>query len=283
MSNAKEPMTMAKLPLRPWQVVATDLFHFKECDYLLIVDYYSRFFEIAKLPNTTAKRVIRHTQSILARYGIPIVIKSDNELQFASDDFKHFSTLWGFSHISVSPYHPQANGLAEKYVQIVKRLLTKADETNSNPYLSLLEYRNTIMDDLASPAQMLMSRRLRSVLPITSDQLTPKTVDPKHVNGQLKKKQQLHKEYYDQGSRPLNELKSGDPICMQVGNRWIPATVTQKANTPHLYVVKTPEGHTYHRNHRHLKRSHTQELMSNNNKHSGIYSVIVENSTLKLA
>ena len=112
---------------------------------------------------------------------------------------------------------------------------------------------------------MLMSRHLRSVLQITSDQLTPKTVDPKHVNGQLKKKQQLHKKYYDQGSRPLNELKSVDPICMQVGNYWIPATVMQKANTPHLYIVRTPEGHTYHRNCRHFKRSHTQEPMSNNN------------------
>ena len=86
------------------------------------------FFEIAKLPNTTAKPVIRHTKSILARHGIPNVIKSDNGPQFASDEFKQFSTLWGFSHISVSPYHPQANGLAEKYVQIVKRLLTKANE-----------------------------------------------------------------------------------------------------------------------------------------------------------
>ena len=42
MSNTKEPMIMAKLPSRPWQVVATDLFDFKGCDNLLIVDYYSK-------------------------------------------------------------------------------------------------------------------------------------------------------------------------------------------------------------------------------------------------
>ena len=50
---------------------------------------------------------------------------------------------------------------------------------------------------------------------------------------------------------------------MQVGNHWIPATVTQKANTPHSYIVRTPEGHAYRRNRRHLKRSNTEEPLSN--------------------
>ena len=39
MSNTKEPMTSDELPTSPWQVVATDLFQFKGCDYLLLVDY----------------------------------------------------------------------------------------------------------------------------------------------------------------------------------------------------------------------------------------------------
>ena len=108
---------------------------------------------------------------------IPNVLRSDNGPQFSSDAFKQFSSQWGFSHITVSPYHPQVNGLAEKFVQIVKRLLTKAKEAKSDPYLSLLEYRNTIIDSIATPAQLLMSRRLRSVLPITPKQLTPKTID----------------------------------------------------------------------------------------------------------
>ena len=46
MSNTKEPMTMNELPSRPWQMIATDLFHFKACDYLLNVDYYSRFLKL---------------------------------------------------------------------------------------------------------------------------------------------------------------------------------------------------------------------------------------------
>ena len=107
-----------------------------------------------------------------------------------------------------------------------------------------------------------MSRRLRSVLPITLNQLTPEVIDPSHVSEQLDKKQLLRKQYYDQGSRPLNELKPRDPVYMQAGNHWIPATVIQKANTPHSYIVRTTEGHTYRRNRRHLKISPTQEQRS---------------------
>ena len=65
------------------------------------------------------------------------------------------------------------------------------------------------------------------------------------MSEQLEKKQRIHKKYYDQGSRPLNELKPNDPVDMQAGNHWIPATVIQKANTPQSYIIKTTEGHSY--------------------------------------
>ena len=118
------------------------------------------------------------------------------------------------------------------------------------------------MDNLASPAQLLMSRCLRSVLPTISNQLIPKIIEPSKVSEQLKKKQLTHKKYFDQGSRPLGELKSNDSVYMQAGNRWIRATVIQKANTPHSYIAKTTDGHTYRQNHQHLKTSQTQRQRS---------------------
>ena len=58
------------------------------------------------------------------------------------------------------------------------------------------------------------------------------------MSEQLKKKQLVHKKYYDRGSRPLSELKPNDTVYMQAGNRWIPAPVTKKANTTHSYIIK---------------------------------------------
>ena len=39
----------------------------------------------------------------------------------------------GVNHILVSPHHPQSNGMAEKYVGIVKQLFLKAREEGKDP------------------------------------------------------------------------------------------------------------------------------------------------------
>ena len=49
---------------------------------------------------------------------------------------------------------------------------------NQDLYLCLLAYRNTVIDNLALPAQLLMGRRLRSNLPVVSSQLQPEVVRP---------------------------------------------------------------------------------------------------------
>ena len=180
-SNSKETMMSDEPPARPWESVSTDLFSLNGEDYLLIVDSYSHFIEIAKLHSTSSRLVIRHTKSVFARHGIPRIVKSDNGPQYTSDEYKKFSEEWGFKHVTTSPYHPQANGLAEKSVQIIKRIRRKAKTDERDPHLSLLEYRNTMINGISSPAQLCMSRRLRSVLPCTPEQLAPKMINPEKV------------------------------------------------------------------------------------------------------
>ena len=53
------------MPELPWQKVGSDLFEWNKSTYLLIVDYYSRYIELAKLRNTTADEVILHTNLCL--------------------------------------------------------------------------------------------------------------------------------------------------------------------------------------------------------------------------
>ena len=62
-------MVQGQIPEGPWDMVATDLFQWDGADYLLIVDYYSRFIEFCTLPNTSSSMVIIHTKSIFARHG----------------------------------------------------------------------------------------------------------------------------------------------------------------------------------------------------------------------
>lgn len=57
-----------ELPERPWQKVGSDLFTFNHDTYLLVVDYYSRFVEIAKLTPTQSQDVIVHPQMCVAKF-----------------------------------------------------------------------------------------------------------------------------------------------------------------------------------------------------------------------
>ena len=237
-----------------------------------MVDYYSRYVEVAKLDDTKSRTVVNHTKSIFARHGIPSVVRSDNGLQYIAQEYQQFVKEWKFEHQTSSPYYPKSNGLAEKAVQTVKRLLTKTKADGKDPYLSLLEYRNTPIDDVGSPAQLLMSRRLQSILPNTVDQLQLQVVDPRTVAEKLKEKQRRQKRYYDVGSRPLPPLQQGDRVRVQVCDRWKEATVNTQLTTPRSYNLRTPHGREIRRNRAHIRKQFNEaaktELMEDGHSES---------------
>ena len=96
-----EPLIPTPLPGRPWQKVGTDLFEWKKNDYLLVVDYYSKFIEVAKLSSTTATHVISHLKSIFARHGIPATVMSDNGPQYSAMAFQTFAKEYEFEQSEI--------------------------------------------------------------------------------------------------------------------------------------------------------------------------------------
>lgn len=74
-----------------------------------------------------------HTKSIFARHSIPKAVK---KWQYSVEEYKRFIDEWRFKHVA-SLYNSQANGLAEKSVQIVKQFLRKAKLDENDPYLSI--------------------------------------------------------------------------------------------------------------------------------------------------
>ena len=135
---------------RPWEVVSTDLFTWNCEDYLLVVDSCSHYTETAKLSNTSSKMVVMYTKSIFACHRIPKTVKSDNGPQCSAQEYKRFSDEWGLSTLTTSPYHPQANGLSETLVLIMKQLLKETKHNGKDPYISLLEYSNTSVNNVGS-------------------------------------------------------------------------------------------------------------------------------------
>ena len=166
----RESMIRHPVPDAPWVKVATDLFtlnnrDYINRDYIILVDYYSRFIEIFRLRDTKSSSVIATMKHIFSIHGIPKILFSDNGPQYASREFRNFSLSWDFEHNTSSPEFPQSNGLVEREIQTVKRVIRKAEESNEDHYLALLNLNAIPLKDGRSPAEKMFNRRIRTVLP----------------------------------------------------------------------------------------------------------------------
>ncbi len=94
-------------------MVAQDLFSLDDESYLITVDSFSGFWEVDKLVDTHADTVIQKTKEHFSRHGIPDEVQMDNGPKFSCKAYARFAREWKFFHNTSSPYHPQANGLAE--------------------------------------------------------------------------------------------------------------------------------------------------------------------------
>ena len=249
--NSKEPLMETETPDRPWSIISADLFDLHGHAYLITVDHYSKWPELAKLDNQSSVHTIQHLKSQFARYGIPDKFISDNGPQFSSDSFKKFAKDYGFTHVTSSPHFPQSNGQAERTVQTVKSLLRKA----SDSYKALLAYRNTPLEKLGlSPAQLFIGRRLKTDLPTTAVLLKPEPHNSHEVEERIKTKKYQDKLHYDKNAgKELRDLYPGENAIARHDGKWTAATVVEKHTSPRSYIVQTQSGRKLRRNRRDIR------------------------------
>uniref|UniRef100_A0A8C2XCI7 Integrase catalytic domain-containing protein n=1 Tax=Cyclopterus lumpus TaxID=8103 RepID=A0A8C2XCI7_CYCLU len=161
--------------------------------------------------------------------------------------FALFAAAYGFRHVTSSPRFPQSNGKAERAVQMVKNLLKKAED----PYLALLAYRATPLQNGYSPAQLLMGRRLRTTVTTVPSHLDPALPDSCALDLKEKKKRITDAAHYNRRHRAKmhSVLSPGDHVW--VTNAKMSGTVIQNHSTPRSYLVDLPQG-VVRRNRLHL-------------------------------
>lgn len=163
-----------QLPIRPWQMVAADIFKIKGFYCLLIVDMYSKFPELLTLKDLTSETTISVTKSTFSRYGKPNVLYTDNGSQFVNKHFQNFLAEWEVTHKTSSPPYAQSNGFIEGHIQTIKKLIKKTIEDNRDIHLALLEYITTPIDsNFPSPAELLYERKIKGLVPVTENLLKP--------------------------------------------------------------------------------------------------------------
>ena len=258
-SNQKESLMPHEIPNRPWEQVGVDFFELNKKIYMITVDYYSNFWEIDHLKSNTATAVILRLKYHFARHGCPDRLISDNGPPFDSSEFRKFAKEWDFEHCTSSPGNSKANGKVESAVKTAKKLIRKAYDTGSDPYIAILDYRNTPTQGMSSsPAQRLLNRRARTLLPTTKTLLLPGTSNNEKEIKDLTKRQQQQSSYYNRNARDLPTLAEGDVIRMKpfrLGDKaWKKATVTSRLDE-RSYMVETSDGETYRRNRYHLKKT----------------------------
>lgn len=265
-SLPKEPLQPQELPTGPWQTVGSDLFTLYGEDYLLVVDYYSKFPIIRRIPkgNSTSQTVITYLKQIFSEHGIPSKFISDNGSQYSSHLFKSFANQWGFQHITSSPTYPQSNGMAERFVQTVKNTVAKALKDKRDVYMALLCIRTTPIDSqIPSPAELLYNRKIRSTLPTQIHNNNPHKDE---ISARLQTRQSTQKDYYDKATRLQPPLIPGQRVYVQnqTGHkRWAPAKVERVRDEPRSYEVTTQQGKTLRRNRRQLKEASEKRVQFN--------------------
>lgn len=204
----RETIRHHEIPNKLWCKVGIDLFSLQRQNFMVLSDYLSDFFEIEELVSTEASEVIKVCKKTFARFGVPELVHTDNGPQFTSAEFQKFSQEWDFKHTSSSPYHHQSNGKAESAVKVAKRLLKRAKD----PYLALLEYRNTPTSDMStSPVERILGRNTRSIVP---QRLTNSDSDVLVLSEKFKKKAATE-QYYNRAAKDLPVLKTGTPVLVR--------------------------------------------------------------------
>ena len=244
--------------------VACDIFTFDNQDYLVTVDYFSNFWEVDHLSRSTSKTVIKKLKAHFARYGIPYMLVSDNGPQFSSDESAEYSHYWEFKHIKSSPKYPQSNGKAEQSVKMAKRLMKRAVKSNSDQYLALLDFRNTSMQGMGtSPAQRILNREPKTLLPTKDSLLVKEVPDLKEQGRKLTKLKERQATYYNRGASDLKPLKIQDPVRIEPPDglgqtrEWKRGVVT-KVLPNRSYEVQS-DGANSRRNRRHLRFTHRKQ------------------------
>ena len=116
-------------PKSVWSRVHMDFADLWDGKWLIVIDAKSKFpFAIPMGNNTTASSLIDRIDQIFGLFGFPELIVTDNGPPFQSKEVLKYYEAYGIRSLTIAPYHPASNGIAERCVRSFKDSMKKMRE-----------------------------------------------------------------------------------------------------------------------------------------------------------
>nr|XP_015210947.1 PREDICTED: uncharacterized protein LOC107078390 [Lepisosteus oculatus] len=241
---------------------------------LVIVDYATRYPEAIPLRAATAKNIARELVQLFALVGIPKEILTDQGTPFMSKVMRDLCKLLGIQQIRTSVYHPQTDGLVERFNKTLKSMLRKTMQKDGKNWDQLLPYLMFAVREVPqastgfSPFELLYSRKPRGLLDVVKEswehQPSPLQTIIEHVEQMrerinvivplvkenLEKAQAQQQQIYNRGA-VAREFQIGDrvlvptPECKFLASWQGPYEVVEKVG-PVNYKVKQHDRRRQH-------------------------------------
>src|SRR6266545_2868498 len=121
------------------------------------MDYFTKWPIAKVIKKATAKMVSKFIyEKIICEHGCPQVLQSDQKTHFVNRVIQDLSEKFRIKHRLSTPYHPQTNGLVERFNQILCEKLAKmAEET-------------TMWDEFIDPALIAYCTTKYAITGVTS-------------------------------------------------------------------------------------------------------------------
>jgi hypothetical protein len=249
--------------------------------FLVVVCVTTRFCILRPLMDKKSSTVLTELVSIFSLVGFPSVVQSDNGREFKHTLAADLAEAMGFDHRFITPMHASANGLSERYVQSVKRLLSKATKgvgTDWDQYLNgvQLALNNQISKKLNStPFSLFFARRMIEPYGFRTENhksLTPEKRKPMSHEELMKRidymcdivfpaihdktmaQLELEKARFD-NSHTMADFPTGSHVMVRLQ---IKSGQLAPAYTGPYTVIRKNQGNSY------ILRDHTGELMPRN-------------------
>lgn len=131
--------------------------------YIMVIgDYFSKWKEAFALPDHTAQTVAdKLVTGFICTFGAPYRIHTDQGREFESELFSEICSLLGIAKSRTTPYHPQSDGMIERFNRTLQQMLAIfVDENRTNwddhlPYL-MMAYRATVHESTKCTPNLIM-------------------------------------------------------------------------------------------------------------------------------